>query len=215
MLRIFQLVLCLCIPVAGLHAQTGSLQISVKDVDSGYALQADVILDGPEQLSVHTNDVGRADLTLPAGEYRIEVLATAHKTSQTHYKVQAGANLPFTIMLDPETLPAEERPENLDSKIRAGFTLMHGYVVDADTGKPVPGVKIRFITSGVETQTDSKGHYSVSVPTPAPLSPGGMGTETVTYDKPGYKSIVFENFGITGDEMGGVNDGMQKGHGRR
>src|SRR5207248_3821345 len=65
----------------------------------------------------------------------------------------------------------------------------------------------------VETLTDSRGHFGLSVPTPRPTVPDMMGTDTLTYEKPGYKTVIFENFGISSEEMGGIADGMEKGSG--
>ena len=176
-------------------------------------MQANLTLQGPQKLSEQTDDEGRASLSLVPGEYRIEVSAPAHKPSRTHYDVRSGGNLPFTILLAPENPPAEERPEVIASEVRPGFTLLHGYVVDANTGRPVAGVKVRFVNADVETRTDSKGHYQLSVPTPVPANPGGLGTDTLTYEKPGYKSLLVDNFGIAGEEMGGSAIDLEKGTG--
>jgi len=74
-------------------------------------------------------------------------------------------------------------------------------------------VTVRFVNAGVETQTDSKGHFLLSVPTPEPEHPGGAGTDTLTFEKPGYKTLVFENFAIATEEMGPVSYGLEKGKG--
>jgi hypothetical protein len=193
------------------QAEAGVLRLAVKDVNTHYGLQADVVLEGPKKVAVRMNDAGRARLTLVPGEYRIEVSEPLHKTAQTHCKVRKGANLPFTVFLVPEKFPDEELPENIDSKVRAGFTLLHGYTVDSDTGKPVSGVKVRMSHANVETLTDSVGHYFLSVPTPAAKYPGGMGTDTLIFEKRGYSTEVFTNFGLAGDEMGGEGNEMEKG----
>lgn len=196
-----------------LSATTGVLRITVRDVDTHYALQANVSLDGPQRLSVQTDATGRVTLTLAPGEYRIEVTASGHKLQRTHYNVMPGANLPGTIMLDPESLQEEERPEVIDAEIRPGFTLFHGYTVDGDTGQPLSGVSVRFVQADVETQTDSKGHYMLSVPTPEPINPGGAGTDTLTFEKLGYKTVVFDNFAISGEAMGGIGLDLERGSG--
>lgn len=194
-------------------AATGVLEITVRDANTHYSLQANIGLEGPQRLSVQTDDIGRLRLTLAPGEYRIEISASGHKLMRTHYKIGPGKNLPFTIMLDPESLPEEERPGVIDAQIRPGFTLFHGYTVDSETGKPLSGVKVRFVHAGVETQTDSKGHFCLSVPTPQPEYSGGFGTDTLVYEKPGYKSLIINNFGITDDEMGGVAVDLEIGKG--
>ena len=203
----------LWLAVPSLYAQTGTLGIAVRDVNTHYGLQADVRLQGPDQVSIHTDDQGRASVPLTPGEYGIEVSALGYKPSRTHYLVSSEGNLPFTIMLEPVNLPPEETSEALKPEIRPDFTLLHGYVVDAQTGKPVFHVKVSFLHADVSTYTDAKGHYLLSVPTPEPENPGGMGTDTLTYEKPGYKTLTFTNFGVAGDEMGGSGIELEKGAG--
>jgi hypothetical protein len=196
---------------AGAQAESGVLRLSVKDVNTHYALQADVIFEGPQKVSVRMNDTGRASLALIPGEYRIEASEPSHKTLRTHCNIGQGANLPFTIFLEPERLPAEELPEGLNANVRAGFTLLHGYVVEGESGQPIVGVNVRMDHANVETRTDSLGHYLLSVPTPVSNYPGGMGTDTLIFEKKGYSTEEFTNFGVTGEEMGGIAYGMEKG----
>jgi len=192
---------------------TGVLKLTVEDVITHYALPANISLEGPQQLSVQANHAGRVSVTLEPGEYRVEISAFAHKIARTHYSVRPGANLPFTIMLDPEIPPAEERPEAINAEIRPGFTLLHGYTVDGETGQPLSGVRVRVVQENVRTQTDSDGHYDLLVPTPVPENPGGAGTDTLTFEKPGYKEVIFENFVIAGKAMGGIALDMERGSG--
>lgn len=204
----------LMVPILSAQSSaTGVLKLAVEDVITHYALPANISLEGPQQLSVQANHAGRVSVTLEPGEYRVEVSAFGHKIARTHYKVRPGANLPFTIMLDPQMPPAEERPEAINAEIRPGFTLLHGYTVDSETGQPLSGVTVRVVQENVRTQTDSNGHYDLLAPTPVPENPGGAGTDTLTFEKPGYKKIVFENFVIVGKAMGGVALDMERGSG--
>jgi Tol biopolymer transport system component len=201
----------LWLAVSTLHAQTGTLNLSVRDVTTHYAVQARVRLQGPEQVSIQTDDQGKASVLLTPGEYRIEVSSVEHQTLRTHYLVGSGQNLPFTVMLAPVNQPSEETREALDPDIRPKFTLLHGYVVDGETGKALSHVKVSFLDAGVSAYTDANGHYLLSVPTPEPENPGGMGTDTLTYRKEGYKTLTFTNFGVAGEEMGGSGIELEKG----
>jgi Tol biopolymer transport system component len=193
-------------------AATGVLRILVKDVNTHYALQANIILGGTQSLSVQTDDAGRVVLSLEPGEYLIEATAPSHKAIRTHTSVHEGDNnIPMTIFLDPESLPVEELPETLSANVRPGFTLLHGYIVDAETGKPVSSVKVRMDHANVKARTDSKGHYLLSVPTPVPQYPGGLGTDTLIIEKEGYSTEEFDNFGVGGDAMGGHGLEIEKG----
>ena len=90
---------------------------------------------------------------------------------------------------------------------------MHEYVVDGDTGRPLVGVTVRFADAGVQAQTDAKGHFVLSVPTPPAEVPDGLGTDTLVYKKTGYKTIEIRDFGIAPEEMGGTGIEMEKGTG--
>ena len=72
---------------------------------------------------------------------------------------------------------------------------------------------MRFVNAAVETQTDSKGHLALLVPTPEPENPGGVGTDTLIYEKPGYKTLILRNFGVASDEMGPSAVDMERGTG--
>jgi hypothetical protein len=132
---------------------------------------------------------------------------------RTHYSVEPGKTMSAGAFLDSLTLPEEESPAVLDPLLRPGHTLLHEYVLDAETGRPLSGVKVCFVNAGVEAKTDSKGHFLLSVPTPEPENPDGIGSDTLMYEKAGYKTIIIRNFGIASEEMGGTGIDMQKGRG--
>lgn len=192
-------------------AASGTLKFCVRDVLTGYAFRATAQLEGPESLTLQTDDTGCVKQNLAAGHYRVVVSAPGYKVLKTHLGIGSGRTAPVTAMMESETLPEEERPEVLDANIIPGATLFHGYVVDG--GKPLQGVKVRFVNAGVETLTDSKGHFMLSVRTPEPENPGGAGTDTLIFEKRGYKTEMFENFGIATEEMRGPAYGLEKGSG--
>ncbi len=192
---------------------TGTMELRVRDSRSHYPVQATIKGDGPKSFSITTDTKGYGKIDLPTGEYRLEISTPGYATLMTHYPVEPGKTTSAGAFLDAQTVPEEESRQALDPLLRPGHTLLHEYVVDAETGEPLSGVKVRLVNAGVETQTDSKGHFLLSVPTPEPENPGGMGTDTLVYEKPGYKTMVFENFGITGEEMGGGALDLEKGTG--
>lgn len=194
-------------------AASGTMTFWVRDVHSHYSLPAVIKGEGPKSFSVTTDAKGRGKIDLPAGEYRLEISASGHASLRTHYLVEPGKTTKAGAFLEWLTVPEEESTEVLEPLVRAGYTLLHEYVVDADTGEPLSGVKVRFVNAGVETETDSKGHFCLSVATPEPENPGGIGTDTLMYEKPGYKTIILRNFGIDDDEMGPVAIDMRKGKG--
>ena len=57
---------------------------------------------------------------------------------------------------------------------------LYGVVVDAETGSPIPAVKVTI--DGLVTYTDSLGQYAFSGLTP--------GSYVVTFEKDGYETLV-------------------------
>jgi hypothetical protein len=194
-------------------AVSGSMALRVSDSRTSYPVQAVINGEGPKAFSATTDRKGYLKMVLPVGEYHLQISAPGHAVMKTHNVVQQGRVTSFGIMLDSETVPEEESQAVLDSMWRPGCTLLHEYVVDAKTGQPLPGVTVRLVNAGVETKTDSKGHYYLLSPTPKPEFPGSMGTDTLIYKKAGYKTLIFRNSGLVADEMGGGSIGLERGRG--
>jgi hypothetical protein len=185
----------------------------IRDSVTHFPVQAVIKGEGPTSFSLVTDAKGQAKIALPEGQYRLEISATGYDPMRTHYLINAGKTTPAGALLHSQVLPPEERPEALEPLLRSGYTLLHEYVVDADTGEPIRGVKVHLVDAGVETQTEGKGHFLLSVPTPKPKYPGGLGTDTLIYEKVGYKTLILRNFGIGSDEMGPTAVDLPKGKG--
>lgn len=202
----------LCI-TALLSAATGTINFRVRDSRSHRAVQAVIKSEGPEPFTVTTDDRGRTKRQTPVGEYRLEISAFGYKTLRTYVVVESGKTANTGVYLDSKTVPDEESTATLNPLLRPGYTLLHEYVTDAETGEPISGVKVRLVNAGVEAQTDLNGHYLLSFPTPQVKIPGGLGTDTLIYKKPGYKTIVLRNFSISSEEIGGTAVDLEKGKG--
>src|SRR3954452_9203827 len=194
------------------HTASGSMALRVSDSRTSYPVQAVINGKGPKAFSATTDRKGYLKMVLPVGEYHLQISAPGHAAMKTHNVVQQGRVTSLGLMLDSETVPEEESQAVLDSMWRPGYTLLHEYVVDA-TGQPLQGVTVRLINAGLETKTDSKGHFYLLSPAPKPEFPGGMGTDTLIYKKAGYKTLIFRNSGLVADEMGGGSIGLERGRG--
>jgi hypothetical protein len=194
---------------------TGVLNLRVKDVETGYALRAKITLEGPQTLTAETDDTGWLRITLPVGQYRIEASAPGYELMRTHDEIAAVSGGMHGLMMHPENPPDEERPEVIDAKTRPGFTLLHGFIVDGETGRPLPGVKVRLENARVETTSNDRGYYELSVATPKPATPDGIGTDTLIYEKAGYVTHILENFGIIEPDLAIGGDGVDLERGTR
>ena len=192
------------------QAAFGHMEMWVQGSDTGYALKASIRLQGSQATTLETDAAGRATLQLPAGEYAVVISAPGYKTMKLALDLAPVANQNRHINLDPEKAPEGESPESIEAHIRPGYTVLHGFVIDADTRKPLPGVTVRL--GKAQGRTDAKGHYFVSVSTP-PMTATGPGALTLAFAKPGYHTIVIENFKVASDQLREVPIDMESGHG--
>jgi hypothetical protein len=112
-------------------------------------------------------------------------------------------------MLDPVTPPVEAR--SMQTNIRAGHTLLHGYAVD-DQGRSVSGVLVRLKKANVQTTTDGRGYYELLAATP-PNSKRHSRHRHFDRRKARYKTIVHANIFIAGGDGGGMFLDMKSGSG--
>jgi Tol biopolymer transport system component len=186
------------------------LRVFVRDVDTHYAVHAKVKLEGSQSLTAETDNTGSLNVSLHPGQYRMEISAPGYRNMRSSTVTQAGKSSSMFIMLDPLTRPEEE--QLLGSKLRSGLTLFHGYAVD-DSGRPISGVRVRLRNAGIETFTNERGYYELLVPTPSETAPDVPSTDTLTAEKPGYKTTIHRNLTVAGEDGGGVHLDLQQGSG--
>ena len=209
--RLAAVLLCTFLAVVS-HADTGSLQLSLRDFITGYAVVGTVTFNGPQQLTVPTDENGNLFVELQTGQYIIQASAQGYAPLTSQTPVTPGSNPAITIMLDSTGLPEDEQTQRLAQELRPGFTLFHGYVVDPRAGKPIAGVRVQLLNAAVETETNPNGHYDLSVVTPKEVPPGLMGTDTLIFQKSGYDKVVIQNFGICCEDMQLPPLGLQRGN---
>lgn len=205
--------LLLCGASLAAAAETGTMHLRVRDSHSHFPVHAVIQGWGPKSFTVSTDSKGYASVTLPPGEYQLQISAPDYASLSTHFPVQTDKTMNSEAFIDPLSLPHEESSEVLGPLERPGYTLLHEYVLDAETGRPLSGVRVRFVHAEVEANTDSKGHFYLLVPTPVPDFPGGVGSDTLTYKKNGYKTVVMKNLPVGSEEMGGTGIDMERGVG--
>jgi hypothetical protein len=114
-------------------------------------------------------------------------------------------------LLVPEKPPKEEQPEALAVRRRPGYSLLHGYAVDVQTGEPVAGTRVRVVKARAETLTDARGHYWLSVPMSGSSQPELPRSDTVITEKNGYETIILNKFSLTTEDMQGPIFDVKKG----
>ena len=171
----------------------GFLELRVRDSITGYAVAASVAIDDrprPPQ-SWQLNESGRVQLEIAEGQHPVFISAPGYRAVQSRLRVDPATLWQVTVWLDPEQLPEPLRPEAIALHRAAGSALIHGYVVDAETGEPLAGVEVTLNGNGA--QSDAAGYFSLNVPVrttaPQELPEGG----DLLADRVGYQSYLLAN----------------------
>jgi len=145
------------------------------------------------QSSVSSSE-GKLPLQLSPGGYAFEISAPGYKPMRTHYPVTLGSVVPLNVNLDRVVPPEELRETTVDSELRKGMELDHGFVTDALTHRPIAHAQVRLQQSGAAATTNSRGCFQMMAPAQStshlrsakefpPL-------DTLIASAPGYKTYI-------------------------
>lgn len=176
----------------GVGSSTGSALIAIRDSLTGHGLPAVIDVDGARPTSsaqvLAATRTRAQHLELPEGPHTLTVRAYGHQAIETRFQAQAGKTLPITIWLDPKSVPDELRPHVVKSKLRAGFAMLHGHIVDAVTGEPLAGVSVR--ENSVQATSDSRGYFLLYAPAGSGASDSLPETANLAAELSGYKTYI-------------------------
>lgn len=172
--------------------------LDVRDATTGYSIEAQVTFTPREAgeaagVSARTDSIGHLRLELPSGRYLLSVISPGYEPMKSKWDTSFDTRQ--GIMLSGKNLPEELRPEVLEPQFRKGYILVHGYVTDADTGRPLGNVRVKLDRLGMDAITDDRGYYSesLSMPThsPDPRNPADV-VDDMTVELTGYKTTILE-----------------------
>ncbi len=193
-------------------AADGVADIRARDSRTLLAVTAFIHLEGPAIFNLRTDDTGRVQPKLPAGDYQLEMTAEGYEPVKTHMFIQEVGTFPFTVALTPLAPPSPEEESAFKARLREGYTLVTGLVMDDEIGKPIRGARIRLEGAGKETTTDARGEFYISIPTPPIVNDIPTGMVTLSAEAPGYKMMIVRNIMIA-SEVAGEDFKMVKGVG--
>lgn len=200
---------------------TGAINIQLRDVETGYGVEGRVEFapaplpwheyqqweNGSQPLNIRLEKRktdARGDLTLnvPAGKYLMEVNAPGYKPMRSYFDVVAGKSWTLGSMLDPIDKPEDLR--NVDDLARLGFATAVGYVLDAETLRPIAGAQIQEKYSGALATTNARGFYALQVPVkPDPDNFCKDTLSSLSAKASGYKEFIASNVLLYNDQVGG------------
>jgi len=203
----------------------GTIAFQVVDSATGYAISSAAVAWGnidpsiPDPLpnSSRADRFGRVRLNLKPGHYAFEMMARGYRRSRTHFEVTPGMNLKVTDNLDSITPPRELQDGLVDARLRPGFDLVHGFVVDALTRQPIEGVEVYIKKAGTRAVTDARGYYELYAAaadhSEADKPEDLLKTSTITARAPGYKSYLEKYLVFTSGSYSIVNMLLERGSG--
>jgi hypothetical protein len=189
--------------VLALIAPTASavrLEIAVRDSATGYAVPAQVLARANERSpsrALLLDAAARGGFDLPAGSHLLEVRATGYRPLRTRFELSPDATLSAVLWLDPSEPPVELGAEGLPALLRPGVALVHGHVVDVQTGRPVRGARVLLEHAGQEERTDERGYFLLESAVPEAGAPELPPTEDLTVERPGYRTYHRRGFFVT------------------
>jgi protocatechuate 3,4-dioxygenase beta subunit len=172
-----------------------TLDIKVRHSITGADLGTSAAIDIAGQDGHVTRHTGYKEAALArrfdmqAGHKSLRFSAPGHRDAQVNFNLQPGERLPVKVLLDPEVLPEEMKPEVIQSKIQPGKAMLHGHVVDEDSGKPLKGAVVLLEQAKVQTVTDEKGYFILNSVVPPTFRQANEipSTDTLVIRARGYK----------------------------
>jgi Stage II sporulation protein len=136
---------------------------------------------------------GKLPLQLSPGEYVFEFSASGYKPMRGHYTV-TGSMSPLNVHLDPLVPPEALRETRVTGELRRGMELVHGFVTDGLTHRPIAGAQVKLQQSGAAATTNFRGYFQFMA-SAQPTSDLRSAKEfppldTLTVTAPGYETYT-------------------------
>jgi hypothetical protein len=200
----------------------GTIAFQVVDSATGYVIGSAAVAWGnidpsiPDPLpnASRADRFGKVRLNLKPGHYAFEMAGLGYRRSRTHFEVTPGMNLKVTSNLDGITPPRELQESFVDPRLRPGFDLVHGFVVDVLTRQPVAGVEVHIEKVGKRAVTDARGYYELyAAAEDVSEAEDPPKTSTLVASAPGYKSYLEQYLIFVSGSYSIVNMSLERGTG--
>ncbi len=191
--------LILTIPFSLLGQQTNLQVAQIRFLDSatGFGVAANIAVQPAGELARDflADLAGRATLNLEPGDYALSISSTNYFPMSAAISIDASnANLQF--VLDPIAPPAEIQPQKITDAHRPDAMIFVGFVSGANSGQPLSHVRVASLPSGVETTTDARGFFQISIPLQSEAE-RAVTPATLVFSRDGYKSQERQNIELS------------------
>jgi len=137
-----------------------TISVRVRDSRTGVAIpnaRVEIIRErGPR-----INSLGSGTVAATPNE-NIHITISAEKYTGSESQFVAGPGmLPVTFLLDPIEEPEELRSDVVAAKLDPQKALIHGHVIDSESGTPIAGATVRLRQQHVTAKSDQRGYFSL------------------------------------------------------
>jgi hypothetical protein len=176
-------------------APVRELDIRLIDGETGYAVEPKEVIvlsarpsqkESARTTPLPIREGGRFALRLAEGDYIFAIRARDYQEMRIGVSVNDAGAKPINVFLTPLKGPQELESSYLKSLQRSDHTLVIGFIVDEDTGAPIPDVNVTSEPSGVQAATDQRGFFLLQVPLQEPEL-AGRALATLSFEAPGYR----------------------------
>jgi hypothetical protein len=188
----------------------GTYVVQLRDSATGYAVPGIVRL-APMQTDpcsaqfteYRTDSNGKLSLNLPEGYFLIVETAPGYQEMRGRIGVAAGRVMTEETELGPKPQPTELLSAPADERLLEkdrDRSIIHGFVIDSETYKPLVGARVALAKSSVSTKTNQRGYFRLVIPIPPDkrerTETGVPYRGTLVTSLSGYRQDVFEEIDI-------------------
>ena len=187
-------------PIASGTGSSTNITFVVRNESTGFAVPGAVVrVTAPngKTSTLTTAANGKLLFTAVNGKYLFTITANGYDPIETYFASGEETNIEANINLDAA---GNNAPPLLEQQLRATVNqaIISGYVRDAETNKPLPGVQAS--AGGKTVITDSKGFFSIPLSAAATIAEGAVPEKaTIRFTKAGYAPHSIQNFYLIPD----------------
>jgi hypothetical protein len=224
MKKSFLITLTLLLPVfvfalKGVSAESNisEITISVFSAESGCGVIPDYLIindnTGNKTIKTFTGDdfheTSKIRIGLNPGQYKFIIVTAGYFVFSSVFYAEENKNSEHKIFLDPVKKNSNLESNIIQTKHKAGYTLLLGYVSSENSGKPLSGVEVSSSLTNTVTYSDINGYYELYIPSVS-CEAGSYGN--IKFRNSEYEMKIFEYLELFSNDDIILNTKLLKGN---
>ncbi len=134
----------------------GTLSFFVYDAENGYGIQTEIVFRTEKEfIRLQTNENGHLQFKGNEGKYNVTISSAGHQSLSTYFTVKKAQSLNINVIMDRLNKTRVEYKKQ-------DASIVEGYVVDFETGKPLANVEVGMPTEKLFSKTNQDGFFSIN-----------------------------------------------------